>query len=116
MRRANGTTRRPRHAHRDHVDPTRTRVPAVPPRPWGVVVPRLERGRAARVDSVRGPFMTRRLLHIAAAVSLTTPLLVLLGAAGAPGAAPLTAPAPGVSGPTRPYPTFAHGVLPPRLP
>src|SRR5260370_18278934 len=115
MRRANGTTRRPRHAHRDHVDPTRTRVPAVPPRPWGVVVPRLERGRAARVDSVRGPFMTRRLLHIAAAGSLTTLLVGLLGAAGAPGAASLTARPPVVSAQRRRYLPLASGSPPPPL-
>src|SRR5258708_7031657 len=87
-------------------------VPAVPPRPWGVVVPRLERGRAARVDGVRDPFMTRRLLHTAAAVSLTTLLVVLLGAAGAPGAVSLTARALVVSDQARRYLTLAYGSRP----
>ena len=56
--------------------------------------------------------MTRRLLHTAAAVSLTTLLVVLLGAAGAPGAASLTARALVVSDQARRYLTLAYGSRP----
>src|SRR5439155_5931190 len=38
------------HESRDHVELARTRVPAVPSRPRGVVVPRLERAPATLVD------------------------------------------------------------------
>ena len=80
------------HESRDHVELARTRVPAVPSRPRGVVVPRLERATTAAADTVRGTPVRRSTLHTAAAIAGPTALLLLLlGAADAAGPASMTA-------------------------
>src|SRR6266571_5241076 len=101
------------HENRDHVELARTRVPAVPPRSRGVVVPRLERAPATRVDAVRGTSVRTGQLHTAAAAAGLTALLVLhLGAADAAGPASMTARALVVSDQARRYLGLAYGSSP----
>src|SRR2546426_9956722 len=91
------------HESHDHLEPARTDLPAVPSRPRGVVVPRLERAATVAADTVRGaPVRTAPLHATAAALGLTALLVLHVGAAGTAGAASLAGPAPGVFRPARP--------------
>src|SRR2546425_10255168 len=108
-----GVRRELGHDNRDDVDLARTGVPALPARPGGVVVPRLERGATAVAHAVRGASV--KALHFRAAVATAgvMALLVLhLGAAGAAGAASMTARALVVSDQARRYLTLAYGSPP----
>src|SRR5256712_8614261 len=99
-----------RHENHDQFEPARTRVPAMPSRPRGVVVLGLERGAAACVDAVRGASV--KALHFRAAVAtagVTALLLLHLGAAGAAGAPSMAARALVVSDQARRYLTLAYG-------
>src|SRR3989442_1673615 len=102
---------RSRFSARDrHAEPTRARIPALPARPRRVVVPRIERAAATPVDTVQGTSVKSRLLHTtAAAVGVTTVLLLHLGSAGAAGAPSMTARALVVSEQARRYLALAYG-------
>src|SRR2546428_11858251 len=92
-----------RHENHDQFEPARTRVPAMPSRPRGVVVLGLEHAAAAGADAVRGASM--KALHFRAAVGTAGGIALLalhLGAAGAAGAAAPTGRGPGGSRPGAP--------------
>src|SRR2546422_1610803 len=99
-----------RHENHDQFEPARTRVPAMPSRPRGVVVLGLEHAAAAGADAVLGASM--KALHFRAAVGTAGVIALLalhLGAAGAAGAASITARALVVSEQARRYLTLAYG-------
>src|SRR2546429_3031460 len=78
-------------SHR-HVELARTRISAVPSRPRGVVVPRLERAANVVANTVRGAPVRPAPLHTtAAALGLMALLVLHVGAAGTAGAASMTA-------------------------
>ena len=89
------------------------RVPTLPSRSRGVVVPRVERAPATLVAAVRGTSVRTGRLHTAAAAAVLTALLVLhLGAADAAGPASVTARALVVSDQARRYLGLAYGSSP----
>src|SRR5438034_7485022 len=55
------------HESHDHLEPARTYLPAVPSRPRGVVVPRLERAATVVANTVRGAPVRTAPLHTTAA-------------------------------------------------
>src|SRR3989454_8926257 len=102
-----------RHESHAHVELARTGVPAVPSRPRGVVVPRLERATTAAADTIRGTPVRTGQLHTAAAAAGLVALLVLhLGAADAAGPASMTARALVVSDQARRYLVLTYGASP----
>src|SRR5207245_2659340 len=77
-------------SHR-HVELARTRISAVPSRPRGVVVPRLERAATVVANTVRGAPVRPAPLHTtAAALGLMALLVLHVGAAGPAGGAAMT--------------------------
>src|SRR2546422_628005 len=99
-------------SHR-HVELARTRISAVPSRPRGVVVPRLERAATVVANTVRGAPVRPAPLHTtAAALGLMALLVLHVGAAGTAGAASMTARALVVSDQARRYLRLAYGALP----
>src|SRR2546425_7654595 len=98
-----------RHENHDHGEPARNRVLALPACPGGVVVPGLECAATAGADAVWGAAV--KALHFRAAVGTAGVIALLaahLGAAGAEGAAPMTARALVVSDQARRYLTLAY--------
>src|SRR2546429_7610953 len=88
-------------SHR-HVELARTRISAVPSRPRGVVVPRLERAATVVANTVRGAPVRPAPLHTtAAALGLMALLVLHVGAAGTAGAVGMTAGARYVAGQMR---------------
>src|SRR3989454_1997487 len=101
------------HESHDHLERARTDLPAVPSRPRGVVVPRLERAATVVANTVRGAPVRPAPLHTtAAALGLMALLVLHVGAAGTAGAAAMTARALVVFAHARPHLRLAYGALP----
>src|SRR2546427_7295303 len=105
------------HESHDHLERARTHLPAVPSRPRGVVVPRLERAATVVADTVRGaPVRTAPLHATAAALGLTALLVLHVGAAGTAGAGAHPARARGGFPPAPPpFPRGDRRASPPHL-
>src|SRR2546429_5589566 len=102
-------------SHR-HVVLARTRISAVPSRPRGVVVPRLERAATVVANTVRGAPVRPAPLHTtAAALGLMALPVLHVGAAGTAGAHGLRARAPGGFDQARPHLRRAGGAPPPAV-
>src|SRR5882724_7933183 len=98
-----------RYENHDQFEPVRTRVPAVPSHPRGMVVLGLEHAAAAGADAVRGASMKALNFRAAVGTAGVIALLALhLGAAGAAGAASMKARALVVSEQARRYLSFNY--------